>query len=180
MKKLLSVILMLALAACLTACGDSEQAASKASGSQSATVAEVLETNTGAAQQSEKTGLTAAQLPAAPADVEIDLDLTKMNANMIYAEVSSIMTDPSQYVGKIVRMQGPCYSVYYDATGLTYYAVIIQDATACCSQGLEYILADETLYPADDTEIVVTGRFETYEELGTTYCHLVDATIARA
>lgn len=172
--------IILALTLCvlmLTACGSGETAASKASSTNTPTVADVL--NAENAKPEEKTGLIADQLPEASADDDVDLDLTQMNANMVYAEVNNIMVSPEDYVGKTVRMGGPCYSVYVDETKQTYYAVIIQDATACCSQGLEYVLADDSLYPKDDTEVVVTGTFETYEELGTLYCHLVDAMIAR-
>ena len=60
-----------------------------------------------------------------------------------------------------------------------YFACIIADATACCSQGLEFFLAGEYTYPDDypelGTEITVSGTFETYDEDGYMYCHLVDA-----
>ena len=53
--------------------------------------------------------------------------------------------------------------------------------TACCSQGLEFVLAGEHSYPADypelGTEITVVGTFQTYEENGYMDCHLVDAEI---
>ena len=54
------------------------------------------------------------------------------------------------------------------------------DATACCSQGIEFVLAGDTgaeAYPPVDTEITVTGTFQTYDENGILYCHLVDATL---
>lgn len=35
-------------------------------------------------------------------------------------------------------------------------------------------------YPADETEVVVTGVFETYDENGTKYVHLVDASMEAA
>ena len=60
-----------------------------------------------------------------------------------------------------------------------YFACVIADATACCSQGLEFVLAGEHTYPNDypelGSEITVTGTFELYEEDGYQYCRLVDA-----
>ena len=63
-------------------------------------------------------------------------------------------------------------------TDQTYHSVLIADATACCAQGLEYVLADaDAAYPESDAEVTVTGKFELYEELGMMYCRLKDATI---
>ncbi|MBC5999125.1 hypothetical protein H8876_03815 [Clostridiales Family XIII bacterium BX16] len=63
----------------------------------------------------------------------------------------------------------------------TYYACIIQDALACCTQGLEFVLAGEHTYPDDypkeGEEITVTGIFDTYEEDGFKYCQLINASM---
>jgi len=107
---------------------------------------------------------------------EIDVDLTQMSATMVYAEVFQMTVDPQSYVGKTVRMQGQSFSMYYEQTAQTYHSVIIADATACCQQGLEYLLPDGA-YPPDEREIAVTGVFETYEELGETYCRLGNAAL---
>ena len=65
--------------------------------------------------------------------------------------------------------------------GQIYFACIIADATACCSQGLEFVLAGEHIYPDDypelGSEITVVGTFQTYEENGYMYCHLIDAEL---
>jgi hypothetical protein len=55
------------------------------------------------------------------------------------------------------------------------------DATACCSQGIEFELTDDYVYPDDYPEdggdICVVGTFDTYEEDGFTYCVLRDARL---
>ena len=57
-----------------------------------------------------------------------------------------------------------------------YFACMIADAMACCSQGLDFVLAGEHTYPDDypapDTEITVTGTLEMYEVDGFQYCRL--------
>ena len=62
-----------------------------------------------------------------------------------------------------------------------YPACIIQDATACCSQGLEFILEGNPAYPEGypevGTEVTVLGTFETYLEDGNMYCRLQNAKI---
>ena len=109
-------------------------------------------------------------------DPDVDVDLTVMNSNLTYSEVYNMVTDPSSYIGKTVKMDG-IFDVYTDeSTGKNYYACIIQDATKCCSNGIEFELEKETVYPDDYPEtgsiITVTGVFDIYEEDGVKYCTL--------
>ena len=109
----------------------------------------------------------------------LDVDLTTLNSTMVYSEVYNMMCEPDRYLGKRIKMNGQ-FAVYENPnTGAVYTACIIMDATACCSQGLEFVLAGEPSYPADypepGTEITVVGTFQTYEENGYMDYHLVDA-----
>ena len=107
----------------------------------------------------------------------IDVDLTVLSSSMVYAEVYNMMTVPSQYVGKIIKMQGIYDTMYDDSTDKQYYLCIIQDATACCAQGIEFVLEDESAYPDPQETVTVIGRFETYMEGENMYCTLKDAKI---
>ena len=74
------------------------------------------------------------------------------------------------------------FAYYHDeATGNYYFACIIQDATACCAQGIEFVLTEDYTYPDDypevNEEICVVGVFDTYEENGRTYCTLREASL---
>lgn len=113
----------------------------------------------------------------------VDVDLTALSSTMVYSEVYNMMYYPQQYIGKKVKMKGQ-FSIYQavDEAGNAipdqiYYACVIADATACCQQGLEFVLADERSYPDEypelGTEITVTGEFRTYMEGDSQYCHLV-------
>ncbi len=111
----------------------------------------------------------------------VDVDLTALSSTMVYSEVYNMMTDPGNYIGKTVKMSG-VYAVYHDeSTGKYYHACIISDATACCSQGIEFELKSGYSYPDDypeeGGEICVTGIFDTYEEGEYTYCTLRNASI---
>ncbi len=118
------------------------------------------------------------------ADVKsVDVDLTVLSSTMVYAEVYNMMTTPDNYLGKTVKMKGQ-FAVYHDEmTDKYYFAVVIADATACCQQGLEFVLDSESVYPADypkeGSNITVTGIFGTYDEDGSTYCQLTSATISK-
>ena len=112
----------------------------------------------------------------------VDVDLTLMGSDLVYATVYQMMSKPEEYEGKTIRIEGKYYASYYPITDKYYNYCLIADALACCSQGLEFELAGGTVYPddypADQSEVVVTGVFETYtEEAGQTfyYCRLRDA-----
>lgn len=130
-----------------------------------------------------------AQKPAAE-DAEgtaaVDIDLTALSGIMVYSEVNSMISFPDNYIGKTVKMQGQ-FTIYQatDENGAfipdqIYFACVIADATACCSQGLEFALAGEHTYPDDypelGAEITVVGTFEWYEEDSCRYYRLGNAS----
>lgn len=114
--------------------------------------------------------------------IEEDIvDLTILSSTMVYAEVYSMLVSPSDYIGKTVRMEGEFIALTDDSGENIYPACIIYDATACCAQGIEFVLGEDAVYPDDypelNSEIIVVGTFETYDEYGTEYVHLVDAVL---
>lgn len=110
---------------------------------------------------------------------EIDVDLTTLSGTMVYAEVYNMMISPKNYIGKTVKMNGTFTAYYDEDSGNYYFSCIIMDATACCSQGIEFILTDDYIYPDDYPEegdtICVVGVFDTYKEGDYTYCTLRNA-----
>lgn len=114
---------------------------------------------------------------------EIDEDLTQMNSVVVYSEVYNMLVDAPSYVGKVVKMKGYT-NVFIDPnTRKVYYACIIMDATACCAQGIEFILSDEydkyKDYPLQNEEITIVGVVSTYLEGGTSYLTLKDAELVK-
>ena len=112
----------------------------------------------------------------------VDVDLTLMGKDLIYATVYQMMSKPEEYEGKTIRIEGKYYASYYPVTDKYYNYCLIADALACCSQGLEFELGGDAVYPddypADQSQVIVTGVFETYtEEAGQTfyYCRLKNA-----
>ncbi len=112
---------------------------------------------------------------------DIDVDLTKLSSTMVYSEVYNMMYTPEDYIGKTVKMSGMFVAYTNQDQSQFYPAVIIADATACCSQGLEFVLEGNPAYPEGypemETEITVVGTFETYEEDGNIYCRLQNAKL---
>ena len=117
-------------------------------------------------------------------DTGVDYDLTQMNGDMVYATVYQMMADPSTYEGKTFRMEGLYTPIIVEDTGKIYHYCLIQDALACCAQGMEIVLGDgshtdKSEYPPEDTDIIVEGTFETYREEDdeNLYCRLANATM---
>ena len=110
----------------------------------------------------------------------IDVDLTMLSSTMVYSEVYNMLYEPQDYIGKTVKMGGN-YAEYYDeTTGNQYFACIIQDAAACCAQGIEFVPTSEYRYPDNypkaGEEITVVGVFDTYMEGDEMYCTLRNAS----
>ena len=118
----------------------------------------------------------------------VEVDLTVLSSVMVYSEVYNMLyNDPAHYLGKTVKARGE-FSIYQLVTdGVLQpdpvsYACIISDAAACCAEGMEFVLKGDLTYPDDypelGAEITVIGEFQSYEENGMTWYHLVNARLA--
>ncbi len=134
------------------------------------------------AEQQAQTTTAAPKVDYPALDYTAEVDLTVLNSNMVYSTVYAMVTAPQDYLGKTVKASGT-FDVYTEPeTGKMYYACIIADATACCSQGLEFAWKGDHSYPADYPKvgdvITIGGEFETYQEGQATYCRLKNAELA--
>ena len=111
---------------------------------------------------------------------KVDLDLTKMSSTMIYTTIFDMLIMPEDYVEKNIKVKG-WFETYTDPyTAELYYAVVVPDATACCQQGLEFILKGTQYpdgYPDIGADFTVQGTFERYMEGDQPYYHLIDAEL---
>ena len=123
------------------------------------------------------TGTT--EMDASQAEAVPDVDLTILSNTLVFSELKNITSNPDNYAGQSIRMRGQCQTYYNELAGAVYHAVTVADATSCCAQGLEYVLPDETSYPADGSEATITGKLASYEENGYIYFHLIDAEVGK-
>lgn len=192
MKKILICIICLTLAFGVTACGKASDkdsngdtkiisdAKNKQENSNSNTKKEVskkeVSGDAGKGKSSKSKSKTSSN--------KIDVDLNNLNANVVYAQVFQMMTEPDKFIGKRIRMSGQ-FNVYAaqegNPSGVTeYYAIIIADAQACCQQGIEFVWPGHTYpdgFPEVKSNASVTGIFEVYTEDGKKYCRLVADTV---
>ena len=180
MKKILCVLLIVLTLVPLAACGrekdkgtattnPADNQAPEASVSQRPPSEKKLESKPAASEPTQSTD-------------GVDVDLTRLSSTMVYSEVYNMMYAPDDYIGKTIKMTGQF--VYYEDpdTKARYFTCIIGDAMACCSQGLEFVMEGDLAYPDDypelGAEITVIGEFQSYEENGMTWYHLVNARLA--
>ena len=114
---------------------------------------------------------------AEKADISaVDIDLTTRSSTMVYAEINNMLTEPAPYLGKVVKLRGRYSGSYYEQGDTYYHFAVIEDALACCAQGLEFIWEGDHTYPDDypkeNEEIEVIGIFDSYDEDGFTYFYL--------
>lgn len=124
--------------------------------------------------------LIASLLLSGCASQPIDVDLTKLSSTFVYAEVYNMVTNPEDYIGKTVKMDGTMNR--YTTSSRELYACLILDATACCAQGIAFEWEGEHApaeYPPQGSIITVVGTFDTFEEDGVTYCYLAHAELRR-
>ena len=199
MKKLIVSLLCAALILALAACSDSSSKSRSAG--QPAGVNDVLAQGV-AAQNAQASSTPAspaalqpdkavsgasdvkkAQASSIDAASQIDIDLTALSSVLVYSEVYNMMLSPEKYIGKTVKMHGPFSYFLDEATGKYYFACIIEDATACCAQGLEFELKENLVFPEDypavGEDICVIGVFDTYQEGSYTYCTLRNASLSQ-
>lgn len=115
----------------------------------------------------------------------IDYDLTRLSSTMVYSEVYNMRYTPEDYYGKVVRIEG-LFSAYENPyTGEPYFNCVIPDATACCSQGLQFFPADADTrvypddYPENGQTVVVVGTF-TRDENNLYMCAITEASMELA
>ncbi len=183
MRKAICIILAALMCMMIAGCGSGSDNRS-IQGNQGKSVDDVLRERMNEGSQTDKNpaGQPSSETQTGTKPVEgehVDVDLTKLSSTMVYSEVYNMMSSPENYMGKRVRMKGSF--AYAEGDGRYYFACIIADATACCAQGIEFVLKDERKfpeeYPTKGTEITVVGIFDTYIEGTYQYCQLIDAVM---
>lgn len=183
MKQSICLLLAALTALGLSACGEKVSAPTVETASSAITPTEAKPLPT-LPQETAATEETEPVQSSEPAESTF-VDLTVLSSTMVYAEVFAMMSSPEDYVGKTVKMQGIfSRGQLYAADGSLsdggmVFACIVQDATACCAQGIPFDLAGDYEYPQDYPElgdtITVIGTFEIHEQEGMQFCRLRDA-----
>lgn len=187
---LATLMVLVAVLSLATGCGKdaSEPDAGAAKGTNGVTgVSDVLASGVDAANGAGSTTHVPSEeerskaLKAATGGTEgVDLDLTGLNGVMVYSQVFDMVSNPADYKGKIIRIEGNYDEFRDEKTGNLYRACIIPDALACCQQGIEFVLKDDSNAEEDlvvGMPVSVQGSFDTYYEGKIQYCTLRSAEL---
>lgn len=155
MKKVVSVVLILVTALMLVSCGEANTPSDSAAQAGS----------TSAATEATK----------APKKAKVDVDLSKLNFNMLYSQWTNIVNNYPDYLGKTIKMNGK-FAVY-PGDGRSYYVCYQGDATGCCIPTFEFVTPDGKYPLQEEAWFTVTGKLESYYEGTQLYLQLADAVI---
>lgn len=175
MKKVLFIMLCV-VALILTGCGQKDMTDTTVNAVATAAPAQTVQTENPTAVPifSEAMGAPASESSA------MEIDLTSMSSTMVYSYVFNMISTPDGFIGQRFRIRGTYDEQYWDQTKLTYHYIVIADATACCAQGLEFVLTDSNAaYPQVGEEFEISGIFGTYEEEGNLYIQIVADSIKK-
>lgn len=106
-------------------------------------------------------------------------EVIEITEKMYVSWINEIYTNPTDYLGKEIKIEGMFSGSYYEETGKTYYYVY-RVGPGCCGNdgsmcGFE-ITTSEKL-PSENDWIEVVGTLEQYEEDGNYYLNLKDSKI---
>ena len=122
----------------------------------------------------------AATTPA-PEPLKIDYDLSEMNFTMISSFFFQMLIEPENYENKTFKIKGNFQTFENPEAELPYFSVIMNDATMCCQEGIDFVWKGEHNWPADypieGSEISIIGKYVVTEVNGLTYNYLLVSDI---
>lgn len=102
----------------------------------------------------------------------IDVDVAAMSDVMAYSTLENIMYNPTEYLGKVVRVQGSFYYEYYQELDMKFFAILLMDETDCCMAFAEVEIQDGVEYPQVGQECMLIGEVKTKIIDGQEYAYL--------
>ncbi len=78
---------------------------------------------------------------------DIDYDLRTMSETMVYSHIFDLMLNPTEYENTRFIINGSLEEKLDLNTGETFYVIFIEDAAACCVQGLEVVFPEDVSIP---------------------------------
>ncbi len=109
---------------------------------------------------------------------DIDYDLTQMSETMVYSQIFDLVSTPFEYEDARFVIEGNLIESEDLNTGEIFYAIFIEDAAACCSQGLEVVFTQDFEIPTLPKSVVLTGTIKSYSYNDYDYAFVVAEDIA--
>ena len=124
---------------------------------------------------------TAAETMAVEAEPAVpDVDLTGLSSDLMLSEMTNIMANADENIGKRIRTAGILQAFQYNDRYI--FSIFLGGASSCCGVTVEFNRAGDYIYPDDypalGTVVFIEGVLDRYEENGLTYCWLNDAVMS--
>ena len=174
-KNLVFALALVITSAFLFSCGSSS--------SRTSNVKKVIESQVSVSETASKevvsnnSSLKKTEVPetSAKENVRVDLDLTEYTSVVADAYLKQLQDNMDKYRGVVVKAKGE-YSHFKDPnSGNDYYNCVF--SSACCPNGLEFVLKDGKYPTEEGKNITVVGEFNYYEEDGVVYFNLINAEL---
>lgn len=113
---------------------------------------------------------------------DLDMDLTVMGPDMVFATLYNVVIDPEPYDGQTIRLDGVYAPIYLEDEDRFIHHCIVSDAMACCAQGIEFVWDDGSHhypeeYPPEGGYIIVEGTIQVYDAGPYLNIRIVDASL---
>ena len=118
-----------------------------------------------------------------PEVIKVDYDLSDMNFTMISSFFFQMLIEPEEYENKTFKIKGKfqTFDNEENPAALPYFSVIMNDATMCCQEGIDFVWKGDHKYPDDypqpDQEITIVGKYIVTETNGFTYNYILASDI---
>ena len=118
-----------------------------------------------------------------PSATKVDYDLSNMNFTMISSFFFQMLLEPETYENKTFKIKGKfqTFDNEEDPAALPYFSVIMNDATMCCQEGIDFVWEGNHNWPADypelDQEITIIGKYIVTETDGFSYNYILASDI---
>ena len=119
----------------------------------------------------------------APVTTKVDYDLSDYNFTMISSFFFQMLIEPETYENKTFKINGKfqTFDNEEDPSALPYFSVVMNDATMCCQEGIDFVWQGDHKWPADypeqDQEITIIGKYIVTETDGITYNYILASDI---
>lgn len=96
--------------------------------------------------------------------VQVDHDLSIMNATLSFAQASRMLTEFDEYMGDTVKIKGHYAIVPIADYDITVHLIMLLDELMCCQGFLEFRLPEGADYPQEGEEIMIVGTYIMYQD----------------
>ena len=126
----------------------------------------------------EKEEVPADQPPQSAQKREVDMDLSPMSFQMLFATIENIENNPHKYEGKVIKIAGKFATEQNSHSGEEVYCVYQLDGPGCCQAAMSLVFGNsDRQLPQMEEWTTAVGRYDCEVIDGVEYWGLYDVEI---